>query len=135
MVTYDEVPSNHWARYEPSVDAPWNLRRVVHLHRRAGFAAARSEIDRDLADGPDASVSRLLSGTGPAARSTRARGVRDESRRSWPMPPSLRAIPAVSRLGGSIGCSSRPIRWASGSRSCGTTTSLRATRKSTTPRP
>ena len=46
----------------PRLDAPWNLRRVVHLHRRAGFAASRCEIERDLADGPDASISRLLSG-------------------------------------------------------------------------
>jgi uncharacterized protein (DUF1800 family) len=63
MMTTDEaVLNDRWARYEPSVDAPWNLRRVVHLHRRAGFAASRSEVDRDLADGPDASIGRLLSG-------------------------------------------------------------------------
>jgi hypothetical protein len=28
-----------WAPYEPSSEAPWTLRRVSHLHRRAGFAA------------------------------------------------------------------------------------------------
>ncbi len=66
MVTNDEVPSNHWARYEPSVDAPWNLRRVVHLHRRAGFAAARSEIERDLADGPDGERQQALERQGLA---------------------------------------------------------------------
>jgi uncharacterized protein (DUF1800 family) len=54
---------NHpWARYEPTAEAPWNLRRVVHLHRRAGFAASWTEIQRDLADGPDASIARLLDG-------------------------------------------------------------------------
>ena len=42
--------------------APWNLRRVVHLHRRAGFAASWSEIERDLAEGPEASITRLLEG-------------------------------------------------------------------------
>ena len=30
-----------WAPYKPDGDAPWGLRRVVHLHRRAGFAATR----------------------------------------------------------------------------------------------
>ncbi len=42
--------------------SPWNLRRVVHLHRRAGFAATWSEIQRDVKDGPQASIDRLLSG-------------------------------------------------------------------------
>jgi uncharacterized protein (DUF1800 family) len=51
-----------WARYKPTSAAPWNRRRVVHLHRRAGFAATWREIERDLADGPEASVDRLLSG-------------------------------------------------------------------------
>jgi uncharacterized protein (DUF1800 family) len=46
----------------PSRDAPWNLRRVVYLHRRAGFAATWKEIQRDLVDGPAASVDRLLKG-------------------------------------------------------------------------
>ena len=35
---------------------------MIHLHRRAGFAASWAEIERDLADGPAASVDRLLSG-------------------------------------------------------------------------
>ncbi|HLJ96092.1 MAG TPA: DUF1800 domain-containing protein [Gemmataceae bacterium] len=51
-----------WAPYQPSDDAPWNLRRVVHLHRRAGFAATWNEIQRDLQDGPGTSVYRLLAG-------------------------------------------------------------------------
>jgi uncharacterized protein (DUF1800 family) len=52
----------HWAPYTPSDRAPWDLRRVVHLHRRAGFAATWKEIQRDLADGPAASITRLLKG-------------------------------------------------------------------------
>ena len=51
-----------WAPYVPSEKEPWNLRRVVHLHRRAGFAATWSEIQRDLKDGPQASVDRVLAG-------------------------------------------------------------------------
>src|SRR5215475_380771 len=51
-----------WRPYEPSADAPWNLRRVVHLHRRAGFAATWGELQRDLKDGPARSIERLLQG-------------------------------------------------------------------------
>jgi hypothetical protein len=51
-----------WAPYVPDEKAPWNLRRVVHLHRRAGFAATWTEIQRDLKDGPKASLDRLLAG-------------------------------------------------------------------------
>jgi Protein of unknown function (DUF1800) len=55
-------PATAWPPYEPSADAPWNLRRVVHLHRRAGFAATWGEIQRDLKDGPKACLDRLLAG-------------------------------------------------------------------------
>jgi uncharacterized protein (DUF1800 family) len=51
-----------WAPYVPDSKAPWDLRRVVHLHRRAGFAATWHELQRDLRDGPEASISRLLEG-------------------------------------------------------------------------
>jgi uncharacterized protein (DUF1800 family) len=51
-----------WAPYAPDDKAPWNVRRVVHLHRRAGFAATWGEIQRDLQDGPQASIDRLLTG-------------------------------------------------------------------------
>jgi hypothetical protein len=52
-----------WAPYVPTEAAPWDLGRVVRLHRRAGFAATWDEIRRDLADGPEPSIGRLLSGT------------------------------------------------------------------------
>jgi hypothetical protein len=51
-----------WAPYKPGKDTPWNVRRVVHLHRRAGFAATWGEVQRDLKDGPQASIDRLLTG-------------------------------------------------------------------------
>jgi uncharacterized protein (DUF1800 family) len=51
-----------WAHFVPDSRAPWDLRRVVHLHRRAGFAATWDEIRRDLKDGPEASINRLLEG-------------------------------------------------------------------------
>jgi uncharacterized protein (DUF1800 family) len=52
-----------WAPYVPDDATPWDLRRVVHLHRRAGFAATWDEIRRDLNDGPETSINRLLEGT------------------------------------------------------------------------
>src|SRR5262249_54510383 len=51
-----------WAPYVPAKEMPWDLRRVVHLHRRAGFAATWGELQRDLKDGPKASIDRLLAG-------------------------------------------------------------------------
>jgi uncharacterized protein (DUF1800 family) len=51
-----------WAPYQPTDAAPWNLERVVHLHRRAAFSATWNEIQRDLKDGPEAAVTRLLAG-------------------------------------------------------------------------
>jgi Protein of unknown function (DUF1800) len=62
MTGDDHASNDPWTPYKPSPQAPWDLRRVVHLHRRAGFAASWSQIERDLADGPDASISRLLEG-------------------------------------------------------------------------
>jgi len=51
-----------WKHWEPSAEEPWNLRRVWHLHRRAGFGGTWAELQRDLADGVDASVERFLNG-------------------------------------------------------------------------
>ncbi len=51
-----------WARWKPTKEQPWNLKRVVHLHRRAGFGATWAEIQRDINDGPDASIDRVLRG-------------------------------------------------------------------------
>jgi uncharacterized protein (DUF1800 family) len=45
---------------------------VVHLHRRAGFAATWKELQRDLADGPAGSIDRLLAGR------SRSQGVPEE---------------------------------------------------------
>ena len=51
-----------WSPYQPTDENPWNLQRVVHLHRRASFSASWSELQRDLEAGPEASISRLLNG-------------------------------------------------------------------------
>jgi uncharacterized protein (DUF1800 family) len=55
-------PKGYWSPYTPDAKAPWELRRVVHLHRRAGFAGTWSELLRDLRDGPATSIDRLLQG-------------------------------------------------------------------------
>src|SRR5258707_3134521 len=51
-----------WAPFVADAKAPWDLSRVVHLHRRAGFAASWDELQRDLNDGPEASINRVLEG-------------------------------------------------------------------------
>jgi hypothetical protein len=65
-------PHGPWAPYVPRAAAPWDLGRIVRLYRRAGFAATCDEIKRDLNDGPDASIGRLLAGT------ARTRGVPED---------------------------------------------------------
>lgn len=54
------TPASPWARYVPKPDDPWDLRKVAHLHRRAGFGATWTELHRDREAGPDASINRLL---------------------------------------------------------------------------
>jgi uncharacterized protein (DUF1800 family) len=51
-----------WAPYSPDDASRWDLRRVAHLHRRAGFAGTWDELRRDLEDGPEKSIDRLLAG-------------------------------------------------------------------------
>ncbi|MEX0725383.1 MAG: DUF1800 domain-containing protein [Planctomycetaceae bacterium] len=51
------------APWQPTPDEPWNLRRVVHLHRRAGFGGTWDEIQRDLADGHERAIERILQPT------------------------------------------------------------------------
>ena len=51
---------NPWSPYEPTAADPWDLRKVAHLHRRAGFGPTWATLQRDLKDGPATSVDRLL---------------------------------------------------------------------------
>lgn len=55
-------PAEAWTRFEPTSADPWDRTRVAHLHRRAGFAASWAVLERDLHDGPAASIERLLEG-------------------------------------------------------------------------
>ena len=61
-----------WARYAPKPDDPWDLRKVAHLHRRAGFGAPWAELLRDQEAGPDASVDRLFRPPRPGAEEIEA---------------------------------------------------------------
>ena len=107
-----------WDRYVPGPDDPWDLARVVGLHRRAGFAATWRELQRDLSSGPDASIDRLLSGT------ARGEGVpTDFAAIADKLVGLVPRISAGARRGGSTAWSRGPIRWASGWRCSGMTTS------------
>jgi uncharacterized protein (DUF1800 family) len=66
-------PKAAWEPYRPSAAEPWDAARVVHLHRRAGFAATWSQVRRDVADGYEASLRRVLEGEaqGPDGRPAR----------------------------------------------------------------
>lgn len=67
-----------WAAYEPGPGDRWDLGKVAHLHRRAGFGATWAELQRDLESGPAASVDRLLDPPGPSAAEVEAiDGLRD----------------------------------------------------------
>jgi uncharacterized protein (DUF1800 family) len=55
-------PARAWAVFEPSAVGRWDLASVAHLHRRAGFSAPWAVLQRDLRDGPAASIDRLLAG-------------------------------------------------------------------------
>lgn len=82
----------HWPRYAPSARQPWNVRRVHHLHRSAGFGATWSEIERDLARGPEESIEAVLRGGEPRLPKweERLRSVRS-SAVSSNAPPQLQA--------------------------------------------
>jgi hypothetical protein len=57
------IQETPWTPFRPTEQDPWDVRKVAHLHRRAGFGATWRELQRDLREGPDASVVRFL---GPA---------------------------------------------------------------------
>ena len=67
---WDGDPESAWEPYEPSEAEPWDAARVAHLHRRAGFGATPAQLRRDLDEGLDASIRRLLDGeeNGPDGR-------------------------------------------------------------------
>ena len=71
--------ASDWSPYEPSPQDPWDLRKVAHLHRRAGFGANWKELQRDRAAGPAESIERFLR---PEAESQQFRQISDALRRA-----------------------------------------------------
>jgi hypothetical protein len=55
-------PQWAWEPYRPSAEAPWDVRRVGHLYRRAAFGATAAELDEALHAGPTRTLDRLLAG-------------------------------------------------------------------------
>jgi uncharacterized protein (DUF1800 family) len=58
----DIDPKWAWEPYHPDDKAPWDLRRVGHLYRRAAFGATMAELDGGLNNGPDKTIDALLAG-------------------------------------------------------------------------
>src|SRR5262249_30630281 len=55
-------PKTAWEPYRPSKAAPWDVKRVGHLYRRAAFGATAAQLEHGLKDGPDRTIDRLLAG-------------------------------------------------------------------------
>src|SRR5438445_6851058 len=63
-----------WEPYKPSAESPWDIRKVGHLYRRAGFGAILEEksgdkfmfwapsLEEGLKAGPDKAIDQLLQG-------------------------------------------------------------------------
>ena len=43
-------PAEAWLAWQPTADDPWDLAKVLSLHRRAGFGATWAVAQRDLRD-------------------------------------------------------------------------------------
>jgi len=51
-----------WEPYKPSSQSPWDIRKVGHLARRAGFGATWEELEAGLKAGPEKAIDQLLQG-------------------------------------------------------------------------
>jgi hypothetical protein len=54
------MPPRHLAPYAPDSSDPFDRRKAAHLLCRAGFGASPKDVDRAVADGPEATVERLF---------------------------------------------------------------------------
>jgi uncharacterized protein (DUF1800 family) len=81
-----------WQPYKPSANSPWDIRKVGHLYRRAGFGATWGELESGLRAGPEKAIDQLLQGgpgqekfdrlTEPLAKSA-AQSNDDQQARAW----------------------------------------------------
>lgn len=88
-------PARAWSPYEPTAETPWDAPAVAHLHRRAGFAAPQGVLARDVKDGPEASLRRVLDGEEQTVDGQPAASF---EQRHDAMARNLGAIGAISRL-------------------------------------
>src|SRR5690348_15039722 len=51
-----------WEPYRPSDKAPWDLRRVGHLYRRAAFGASYAQLQASLRKDPQKLIDEFLAG-------------------------------------------------------------------------
>ena len=51
-----------WEPYRPTSESPWDLKKVGHLYRRAGFGATWAELQAGVKAGPDKTIEHLLHG-------------------------------------------------------------------------
>ena len=58
----DINPHWAWERYRPTDDAPWDIRRVGHLYRRAAFGATMAELEAGVKNGPEKTIDALIAG-------------------------------------------------------------------------
>ena len=88
-------PEVAWSPYRPTASEPWDEARVAHLHRRAGLGATWGQVVRDRADGPEASIRRILEGDshGPDGRAAD-----DFDATSAAMEESARRRPSMDRV-------------------------------------
>jgi uncharacterized protein (DUF1800 family) len=85
-------PGWAWQRYRPTPAEPWDLRRVGHLYRRAGFGATWDQLQEGVRAGPDAVLEQIFKGSpgaeafdaemAPLAR-TIARSNNGQALRAW----------------------------------------------------
>jgi uncharacterized protein (DUF1800 family) len=60
-------PKTPWLPYEPSANDPWDIRKVGHLYRRAGFGASYSQLKAGIEAGPTKTIDLLVKGQGEDA--------------------------------------------------------------------
>jgi uncharacterized protein (DUF1800 family) len=88
--------SSLWEPYRPDRDNPWNAARVAHLHRRAGLGATWGQLQRDVAEGFEPSIRRVLDGEthGPGGQPASA-----FAETVTAMEDSARRRPSIERAG------------------------------------
>ena len=87
----------------PVPDAPWDAARVAHLHRRAGLGATWGQLQRDLREGFEPSIRRILDGEARGPGRPAGRGVRRDRRRHGGIGPAPAFAWNASRCSGSTG--------------------------------